>query len=272
MKSDLLRRTASVFVLVLVGVVFAPAQAGQKSADVRPSITAERMEARSNGWYRAIGNVSFCCEDQEMRADQVDFNSQTGQVNARGHVELLRPAQGRWVGDSIDYNYITKEGLTGLSESKPSALAVVGEEVETNAAVLTQAETLLFEATCKSIAECFAKDDLEGFLKLCLPRDLLPQVVSQKQLATRPEAWHRAVLEENARRFKDLRNKFQDMREFAFSSAEVGRRIKQSALYADLNPVLKNANLSIAYTNRMVVRIKIEDMVQIGGQYYVIKL
>lgn len=128
MRNILLRLTVPVLAWMLAVGLVASAQAGQGSTAASPDIKSERMEVTSNGWFRATGKVVFRFVDHELRADQVDFNNKTGHVKARGHVELIRPAQGRWVGDALDFNYITKEGLTGLSESKSGTPTTTAKE------------------------------------------------------------------------------------------------------------------------------------------------
>ena len=128
------RLVAVVVAWVLAGAAAASAQTGQVSTAKGPDITADQMSSESNGWLRASGKVFIIYADHQLRADKVDLNQQTGEVHARGHIEMFRGAQGRWSGDVLDYNYITKEGLTGASEVKASKFTALADQthIESN--------------------------------------------------------------------------------------------------------------------------------------------
>ena len=78
--------------------------------------------------------------------------------------------------------------------------------------------------------------------------------------------------EGNAKRFTEFRKKFQDLEGFEFFSADVGYRPEQAESYSDPKLILKNSYITMAYANRIIVKIKIEDMVLIGGKYYIVQL
>ena len=128
MNNCMPRLTAIVAAWILAGAIGAYAQTGLVSLATGPDISAKRLEADSNGWFHASGNVFIRYADHDLRADQVDLNKITGEVHARGHIDLFRQEQGRWSGDTLDYNYITKEGLSGASEVRSSKFAYVAEE------------------------------------------------------------------------------------------------------------------------------------------------
>lgn len=130
MNSCIPRFTVAVVAWILTGACVASAQTGQTSVATGPDITADSMELSSNGWFRAIGNVFIRYADHDLRADQVDLNKETGNVHARGHIELFRQSQGRWSGEELDYNYITKEGLTGTSEIKAGTFTVIADQTQ----------------------------------------------------------------------------------------------------------------------------------------------
>lgn len=92
------------------------------------AVTSDRMEIGTNGWTIADGHVYVRYVDHDLRADRVDINRQTGDVRARGHIELYRPGQGRWTGETLDYNYLTRAGLTGASEVQGGGFAMAADE------------------------------------------------------------------------------------------------------------------------------------------------
>jgi lipopolysaccharide assembly outer membrane protein LptD (OstA) len=94
-----------------------------------PDITADRMEGPdSNGWYHLDGNVRLRYADHNLRADHVDVNKGSGAVRARGHVELFRQDQGHWSGDELNYNYITKEGLSSANAAQSGRFTLLADE------------------------------------------------------------------------------------------------------------------------------------------------
>jgi hypothetical protein len=103
------------------------AQTGQVSLARGPDISADHMSTSSNGWFRASGNVFIIYADHQLRADYVELNRETGEVHARGNIDLFRGEQGRWSGQTLNYNYLTKEGLTGASEVHASKFTAMAE-------------------------------------------------------------------------------------------------------------------------------------------------
>jgi len=130
MSNRLSRLVAVVLVSFLAGVAGVWAQTGQVALATGPDISANRLESETNGWFHAVGNVFIRYADHDLHADRVDMNKTTGEVHARGHVDLFRQEQGRWSGDVLDYNYLTKEGLTGASEVRASAFAYTAEATQ----------------------------------------------------------------------------------------------------------------------------------------------
>ena len=128
MNNCMPRLTAVVVAWILSGTLVAPAQPGQASLAPGPDISADRMESTTNGWFKATGNVFIRYADHDLHADQVELNKETGDVHARGHIEIFRKDQGRWSGDLLDYNYKTKEGLTGAGQVRASTFAYVAAE------------------------------------------------------------------------------------------------------------------------------------------------
>ncbi|MEI8243782.1 MAG: hypothetical protein WCI17_10985 [bacterium] len=127
MSNCIPRLTAVVAAWLLAGVA-AQAQTGEVSLAAGPDISADHMETDSNGWFRAAGKVFIRYADHDLRADRVDLNRETGQVHARGHIEMFQKEQGRWTGDALDYNYITREGMTGVSEVRVNNFTVLADE------------------------------------------------------------------------------------------------------------------------------------------------
>ena len=132
MNNCMPRLTALLVAWILAGTAVASAQDSQVSMASGPDISADRMETTTNGWFRASGNVFIRYADHDLHADSVELNKETGDVHARGHIEIFRKDQGRWSGDLLDYNYKTREGLTGAGEVRSSKFAYVAAETHTD--------------------------------------------------------------------------------------------------------------------------------------------
>ena len=139
-------------------------------------------------------------------------------------------------------------------------------------ATLSKEESAAFAATCKTLAQSFLKNDVEAFRKLCIPEDLLQEVVTPKLRERGIGELHKKILEGNTKRFAEFRDRFKDLTGFEFSSTSIGCRLDRSDAYADPRLVLKNSCFTIAYANRMTVRIEIEELVFMRGKYYLMKL
>ncbi|MFP6658221.1 MAG: hypothetical protein VB853_08555 [Pirellulales bacterium] len=59
---------------------------------------------------------------------------------------------------------------------------------------------------------------------------------------------------------------------FKYVRAEHGYRLSRSEAYADPRLVLKNSYVVMADANRLIVRVKLEEVVYIGGKYQLTKL
>lgn len=123
-------RTAIAVLLAggLVGVGGGEESSTSPLPSLSPVVKADRMESLSNDWFRAEGHVKVLYADHELRADEVDLNQKSGDVHARGHVELVREGTGKWAGEKLDYNYVTKEGMTGASEAAAGRFTVTARE------------------------------------------------------------------------------------------------------------------------------------------------
>ncbi|MFP6901322.1 MAG: hypothetical protein VCA36_10290 [Opitutales bacterium] len=80
------------------------------------------------------------------------------------------------------------------------------------------------------------------------------------------------ILEGNTKRFTEFRRKLGSLEEFKYLRAEHGYRLSGSEAYAAPSLVLKNSYVVMAYANRLIVKVKLEELVYIGGKYHLTKL
>ena len=84
---------------------------------------------QKTGWVTARKEVKITTGDHELRADSVRLNRDTGDVQARGNVQIRQIGFGTWLGDYIEYNYKTGKGMTGISQLDAGLFHIHTEEV-----------------------------------------------------------------------------------------------------------------------------------------------
>ncbi len=139
-------------------------------------------------------------------------------------------------------------------------------------AELSKNETKAFESTCKAFAESFLKGDEDGVRKVCISKDLVSEVFSPKLLQHGRNSLHKMIVEGNTKRFNEYRRKLGSLEGFKYVSSEHGYRLTRSEVYADPRLVLKNSYVVMADANRLIVKIKLEEVVYIGGKCHLTKL
>ena len=139
-------------------------------------------------------------------------------------------------------------------------------------AELSGDETKAFKSTCKAFAESFLKGDEGGVRKVCISKDLVSEVFSPELLQHGRDTLHKVIVEGNTKRFTEFRVKLGSLEGFKYVRAEHGYRLSRSEAYADPSLVLKNSYVVMAYGNRLIVKVKLEELVYIGGKYHLTKL
>jgi|694.fasta_scaffold29690_6 hypothetical protein len=82
------------------------------------------------GIWTGIGDVTISNSAVVVHADQISLNQRTGDVQASGHVRLMRPGFGEWTGERIVFNHRTGAGLTDDSQVKIGRFTVQAESSE----------------------------------------------------------------------------------------------------------------------------------------------
>lgn len=128
-------RFVSILALTLMTVWYAPGQlpvkSGMLEGDSPLEISADRHEIdNESGVWVCDGNVHVANARHTLRADHVRLDSRTGEVEAKGNIELSQPGVARWVGETLTYNYKTGAGLSGASLFQAGRLTVGAERSE----------------------------------------------------------------------------------------------------------------------------------------------
>jgi hypothetical protein len=139
-------------------------------------------------------------------------------------------------------------------------------------AVLSAEQKKAFAETCEALAQSFLKNDKDAFQKLLIPIDQMGAVFSPELLNSGAEQLHEKIVAGDLNRFAELRARFSDLSGFEFSSGTVGYPLSRADVYLQATPVLENSYFIIAYANRLVLNVKLEELVYVGGKYYLTKL
>lgn len=126
--------------------------------------------------------------------------------------------------------------------------------------------------TAESFGKVFLAQDEDQFSLLLLPKGAVGKVFSQKFL----EGWsedqlYQKMVKSNLTRFKELRSMLGDTSKLSVSSYESGKEM-QSSTYATKVRLMKNSYVVLAYANRVIVKVKIEEMVFFEGKCYIVEL
>ena len=152
------------------------------------------------------------------------------------------------------------------------AVSAVSANQTPKSAKLSENETKAFESVCKAFAESFLKGDEGGVRKVCISNDLVSEVFRPKLLQHGRDTLHKMIVDGNTKRFTEFRRKLGSLEGFKYVGAEHGYRLSRSEAYADPRLVLKNSYVVMADANRLIVKVKLEEVVYIGGKYQLTKL
>ncbi len=91
-------------------------------------VTADRMEYEGD-LLVGEGNVAVQQEGASLQADYVSVNPETGDITATGNIVMLRDGN-RWAGESLVYNFKTRDGTFGESDMYFDPVYIVAEKTE----------------------------------------------------------------------------------------------------------------------------------------------
>jgi hypothetical protein len=136
----------------------------------------------------------------------------------------------------------------------------------------SEQEVAAAKQTAESFGKMFLAQDEDQFASLLLPRKAMVQVVNREFLKeSSAEQLYRKLVQVNLARFGELRSMLGDTSKLLVSGFESGD-VSQPATYAPNVRVMKNSYVVLAYANRVIVKVKIEEMVYVDGQCYIVEL
>lgn len=138
-------------------------------------------------------------------------------------------------------------------------------------ATLSVGEDRAFQALCKAIAAGLREGSVEDLHLLCVPRNALTTVVTPAVLQKAPKL-AALIAVGNAKRITALRTRFTQLTRYTFVRGAPGYRLVRSSFYRAPAAVLKNSYLELTDAHRIVIRIKLEEVVFVGDRCYLVKL
>ncbi|HLJ60077.1 MAG TPA: LptA/OstA family protein [bacterium] len=126
------RVTALGAAILLVASLVVPAFGAAAAPQAAPiTLTADHIDYNTQtGDVVADGHVKATQADQTITSDHLTGNLQTGQVHAEGHVTLAQTGQTS-TGDALTYNYRTRVGQMSNATSKYGPWNMTGHSLET---------------------------------------------------------------------------------------------------------------------------------------------
>jgi hypothetical protein len=160
--------------------------------------------------------------------------------------------------------------LTTFAEEGQKANAAVAPS--TAPAVLEKTESAALETFACALADAFLKNDESAFQALIVPAEVLSKILSPEFLKGTPVDLHRLLVEGNLQRFREFRGHFQDLKGFEYRLDDLGYRETNAALYSEPRRALHNTYITVAYAHRLILKIRVEDVVLVDGKCYLFKL
>ena len=133
-------------------------------------------------------------------------------------------------------------------------------------------ELVAARTTGESFGELFRKNDEDNLALLLLPKDAIGKVLNAKVLADNDaDALYTKMVMANTQRFREFRSMFNDLSKTDIFTFHAGHMAK-SKFYADDVRMMKNSFVTLAYANRVEVKIKIEEMVVVDGKFFIVEI
>ena len=138
--------------------------------------------------------------------------------------------------------------------------------------VFSKAELDAAGATGEAFGKLFRDKDEDNLALLLLPRELLPKVLSPQVLEKADlDVLYGKMVSGNTQRFVEFRATCGDLSKMSAIAFQAGTLVK-SDFYAPGARVMKNSFVTLAYANRVEIKVKIEEMVFVGGKCYIAKI
>lgn len=168
-----------------------------------------------------------------------------------------------------DLRQLLKSRHPAVTTSAKYAMGMLG--YETNGG-FSNAQMKAARETAESFARLFFADDEDSLVLLLLPKKLVPEVLSKEILAENdPDKLYARMVEGNLKRFAEYHSIVADTSRLTIIGFEAGRPV-ESEFYRPNVRVMENSYATLAYANRVIVKLKIEEMVFVGDQCFIVEI
>lgn len=161
-----------------------------------------------------------------------------------------------------DLRGLLKSRHPAVSNAATYALDLLGSQ--------TFDELAEVRTTAQAFGQLFIEDDEDRLGNLLLPRSAVATVFHESVLHSEDELY-RQLVSANFQRFRELRATFNDLGHFEVQDVQPGF-VVQPAEFAPQTRVLKNTFVTLAYANRLILRIKLETVVLHEGRCFIVEI
>jgi hypothetical protein len=125
----------------------------------------------------------------------------------------------------------------------------------------------------QTLARAFINKDEKIFSKSILPSSVLEKVFTPDIISKSGEGFYSKITGFNQIRFKEWTEVLGNLKKHQWESEFVlGNKLSNTTVYSNNCLVYKNSYIILKYSNRITIKIKIEELVLIQGEYFIIKL
>ncbi|MDP7014844.1 MAG: HEAT repeat domain-containing protein [Pirellulaceae bacterium] len=189
--------------------------------------------------------------------------------------------------ESLESYVATMIGYVGLPEFEPELKKLVKSRhpATSNAAKyalevlelgkfapLASEELAAAQRTGRAFADLFRENNEDDLALLLVSQDALAEIIDAGVFERAGgEALYGKMTAANTKRFREYRTMFNDLSRATIVRVEPGR-LGVSEFYAPGVRMLKNSYVTLAYANRVSIKLKIEEMVLVDGKCYIVEI
>ncbi len=150
------------------------------------------------------------------------------------------------------------------------AVPLVGQE-PSGPAPFSEAELTTARAAAQRFAKIFLAGREDEFGLCLIRKEDLPRVFSAETLGRAGDGLYAALVDGNLERFRQFRAFLGKTEGLEWQAFEAGVPTR-STLYGPEVRLMKGATVVVGYGARLVIRVRIEDLVRVGDEWVVTKL
>lgn len=168
-----------------------------------------------------------------------------------------------------DLRRLLKSKHPAVTTAARRALEMLGVDQE---GAFTETELEAAKATGESFAQLFRNEDEDRLGLLLVPKGSLSTILNPRVLAGKDvDSLYAKMVTVNTQRFTEFRSMCGDLTKVSSTRFQPGRKFT-SDFYAPGVRAMKNSYVVLAYANRVEIKVKIEEMVFVGNECYIVEI